>query len=78
MTVHPLPVQPLLTAAAEDAHRTATADRQAAADLVLSLAIHDAVGLIREGRVGFAEYRLGRALASAQRILGQSQPEAGR
>ena len=64
MTVHPLH-PPLF----------ATADRQASADLVLSLAVTDAVDLIREGRVGRAEYRLARALASAERILGESRPE---
>ena len=78
MTVHPLPVQPLLTAAAEDASRVAYANREASAELILSLAVTEAVDLIREGRVGFAEYRLARALASAQRILGESRPEVGR
>jgi hypothetical protein len=62
---------PLLTNAAEDASRVAHTDRTAAADLVLSLAVTDAIDLIREGRVGFAEYRLERALISAGRILGK-------
>lgn len=73
MTTRALHPVPLATVAAEDAHRTASADRTTAADLVLSMAVVDALDLIREGRVGFAEWRLARALNSAQRILGQSQ-----
>lgn len=65
-------VMRLVTAASEDAHRTATSDRGLTADLVLQLAINDAVDLIRDGRVGYAEFRLGRALRSAQRILGET------
>lgn len=62
----------LVTAQADDAHAAATSDRQAQADLVLNLAIIDAIDLIREGRPGFAEFRLTRALISANRILGRA------
>ena len=61
----------LLTAMADDAHKVATRDREETAHLVLSMAVTEAIGLIRTGRPGFAEYRLTRALHSAQRILGE-------
>lgn len=62
----------LATVQAEDAQRVATADRQVAADRVLRVAIDEALALVREGRVGYAEYRLARAEQSARRILGDS------
>lgn len=60
----------LLTAQAEDAHRAAYDDRTEVADLVLKLAVREAIDSIRNGEPGYAEYRLGRALMSANRILG--------
>lgn len=66
----------LATVQAEDAQRAATSDRATTADLVLSLAVREAVDLIREGRVGYAEFRLARAYRSAQRILGESENES--
>lgn len=61
----------LATVQADDADRTATRDRQTAADLVLGMAVRDAIDYLRDGRPGYAEYRLTRALHSAQRILGE-------
>lgn len=49
---------------------TATRDREAAADMVLAVAVTAAIELFREGRPGQAEFRLARAQASAARILG--------
>ena len=62
----------LATVQAEDAHRVAITDRQSHADLVLQVAVDEALEHIRAGRVGFAEYRLERAYRSAQRILGKT------
>lgn len=56
----------------EDAARAATRDREATADLVLSMAVKDAIDLIRCGRPGEAHYRLERARLTADRILGTS------
>lgn len=66
----------LATVQADDAHRVATDDRSMTADLVLSLAVREAVDLIRAGRVGRAEYRLARALGSARRILGETTSQS--
>lgn len=60
----------LRTAQADDAHAAATRDRAATADLLLTLAVNEAVDLIRSGQPGQAEYRLGRAGMAAERILG--------
>lgn len=60
----------LATAQSEDAHRAAYDDRDTTADLVLRLAVKDAIDWIRAGKPGRAEYRLQRALMSANRILG--------
>lgn len=59
----------------DDAARAATTDRATAADLVLHVAVHDAIDLIRDGRHGRARFVLERARLSADRILGDgSQP----
>ncbi len=68
-----VPARHLVTVQAEDAHAAATDDRAAAADLVLQLAVNEAVDLVRQGDVGYAVYRLERARMSAQRILGASE-----
>lgn len=60
----------LLTVQDADAHNAATKARQATADLVLGLAVKEAVDLIRDHRPGFARYRLQRAGMAAERILG--------
>lgn len=61
-----------LTLMAQDAHAAATRDRAATANLVLELAMQEAVDLIRAGRPGRAEWVLVRAGMRAQRILGSA------
>lgn len=51
-----------------DQHATKDRDRQAA--VVLDVAVKDAIAAIRDGRPGWAHYRLVRAAERAQRILG--------
>lgn len=60
----------LLTAQADDAHRAAYDDRAGHVDLLLDLAAKEAIGWIRSGQPGYAEFRLTRAGMAAQRILG--------
>jgi hypothetical protein len=60
----------LLTAQADDAHRAAYDDRAAHADLLLDLAVKEAIDWLRAGKPGYAEYRLTRAAMAAERILG--------
>lgn len=68
MAAEVTPIRPLaVQQAASDA---ATKDREATADLVLGMAVRDAVDLIRDNRPGYARFRLTRALMSADRILG--------
>lgn len=54
----------------ENAARFASSDRVASADLVLDVAVKDAIAALRAGRPGWAEYRLARAQERAGRILG--------
>lgn len=54
----------------ENAAQFATRDRVASADLVLDVAVKDAIAALRDGRPGWAEYRLARAQERAGRILG--------
>ena len=63
-------VRPL--ACQDDAARVATTDRDAQADLVLSIAVQTAIVLMRAGRPGRARYELARAEVSASRILGEA------
>lgn len=54
----------------ENADQAATRDRLVQADMVLDVAVKDAVAAIRGGRPGWAQYRLARAGERAERILG--------
>jgi hypothetical protein len=54
----------------ENANMAATRDLIPHADLVLDVACKDAVKAIREGRPGWALYRITRAAERAERILG--------
>lgn len=54
----------------DNADQAATRDRVGAADLVLDVAVKDAIAAIRGGRPGWALYRLTRAQERASRILG--------
>lgn len=54
----------------ENADLAATRDRVEQADLVLDVAVKDAIDQIRGGRPGWAHYRLARAQERAARILG--------
>lgn len=58
------------TVFSDDAQGVATKDRSATADMVLELAVRDAVRLIRLGRPGRAEFVMARAGTSADRIYG--------
>ena len=69
MTTHVVPLRCQETASA-----AATRDRAATADQLLDVACKDAIRLLRGRRPGLAEYRLARAGAAADRILGR---EAG-
>ena len=51
-----------------DAH--ALRDRVTHAELVLDIAVKDAIDLIRRGRPGYAHFRLARAAERAERVLG--------
>lgn len=62
----------LTTAQADDAHAAATRDRSTSADLILTLAVREAIDAIRAGRPGWAEYRLTRVGLRAERILGRT------
>ena len=54
----------------QNADMAATRDRVEQADLVLDVAVKDAITQIRGGRPGYAHYRLARAQERASRILG--------
>lgn len=54
----------------ENADRFATRDRVTQADLVLDVAVKNAIAQIRGGRPGYAHFQLARALERAGRILG--------
>lgn len=60
----------LATAQADDARRAAYDDRAGHAELLLRLAVREAIDLIRAGQPGYATYRLTRAGCAAERILG--------
>ena len=57
----------------DNAGTFATRSRQGAANLVLEVAVQEAVEWLRSGQPGRAEYVLTRAAESAQRILGTEQ-----
>jgi hypothetical protein len=54
----------------ENADLAASKNRVEQADLVLDVAVKDAIALFRDGRPGRAHYRLARAQERAGRILG--------
>lgn len=54
----------------ENADQAATRDRVQQADLVLDVAVKNAIAQIRGGRPGYAHFQLARAQERASRILG--------
>lgn len=66
-----------LLACQQVAAAAATTDRAATAEQLLDVAVKDAVRLLRAGRAGLAEYRLARAGAAADRILGTTTSTGG-
>lgn len=53
-----------------------TVDGHMVVDQVLQAGCVEAIRLIREGRYGYAEYRLSRALMKAARMLGEAEHAA--
>lgn len=66
----------MITTFAAVAHAAATSDQAATADMVLDVAVKEAVDLIKHGQVSAGRERLHRAGASADRILGQGRGAA--
>lgn len=60
------------TVQAADAHHVATRDREATANMVLELAVDEALGMVRDGRRYCAQEVLLLAGVKAERILGRA------